>query len=238
MSEFETGCVYGRLTVIGVGEQYVSPKGRRVSRWKCECVCGNIVDVVPSKLRSGHTSSCGCLLREKITQHGHNRPGKRTPTYRAYDNMRGRCYNPNATGYKDYGAIGISVCDRWMEPAPQGFLNFLEDMGEKLEGSMLDRIDVMGNYTPENCRWTDRRTSNYNTAISKANKSGRVGVYKESRTGKWVATARINGPKIDLYRGDSFDDAVKAREAFEISEWGELKKYSTPEELDEVRNGQ
>lgn len=148
------------------------------------------------------------------------------PLYKVHKNMVFRCYSENHKSYENYMKRGIKVCDRWLEPDGEGFLNFIEDMGEKPEGSMLDRIDVMGNYTPKNCRWTDRRTSNYNTAISKANKSGRVGVYKESRTGKWVATCGKGGPKIVLYRGDSFEDACNARLAFELEEWGQEKLHS------------
>ena len=67
--------------------------------------------------------------------------------------MRYRCLNPNSKHYIDYGGRGIAICERWMT-----FENFYEDMGDPPTGMTLDRIDVNGNYEPDNCRWaTDKQ---------------------------------------------------------------------------------
>lgn len=67
----------------------------------------------------------------------------------SYRNMMSRCTNPKATGYEHYGGRGIEVCERWNG----SFANFLEDMGERPEGTTLERVDVDGDYCKDNCRW-------------------------------------------------------------------------------------
>lgn len=98
-------------------------------------------------------------IRESATKHGY-RPGdklgvKRNGTYGSWRSMRGRCNNPNDPYYYRYGGRGIRVCDRWS--GPDGFANFLADMGERPEGKTLDRRDNNGHYTPENCRWSTHK---------------------------------------------------------------------------------
>jgi len=72
----------------------------------------------------------------------------RTPTYTSWVEMRRRCEAEHRKDYNDYGGRGIRVCNRW-----QRFEAFLQDMGERPEGTSLDRLDPNKNYTPDNCRW-------------------------------------------------------------------------------------
>ena len=72
--------------------------------------------------------------------------------------MRSRCRNPNIKIYKYYGGKGVRVCERW----ENSFGNFYEDMGERPDGMLIDRIDVNGDYCPENCRWVTVAESSRN----------------------------------------------------------------------------
>jgi hypothetical protein len=76
-----------------------------------------------------------------------------SPTHNTWIHMIQRCTNPNRKCYKNYGAKGVTVCQRWHD----SFENFLEDMGIRPVGKTLDRIDRKGNYCKENCKWeTDK----------------------------------------------------------------------------------
>ena len=82
------------------------------------------------------------------------------PTWRG---MLARCENPNHDSFERYGGRGIKVCERWAS----SFENFLADMGEKPSKSSIDRIDVDGHYTPENCRWVTKKEQMRNTRANR-----------------------------------------------------------------------
>jgi hypothetical protein len=84
-------------------------------------------------------------------------------TYKSYYAMLQRCQNPEHENYDLYK--DRVVCDRWTEC--NGFENFLEDMGERPEGTTLDRIDNTKGYSRDNCRWSDPKTQMQNASISK-----------------------------------------------------------------------
>jgi hypothetical protein len=138
---------------------------RGAERFLCRCDCGTERAVRNNHLRSGKSRSCGCLKSQHIsdskTIHGHTRKHINHPLYGTWTTMHQRCTNPNARGYERYGGRGITVCERWR--GPDGFPNFLADMGERPAGLSLDRRDNDGNYEPSNCRWATASEQQRNT---------------------------------------------------------------------------
>lgn len=139
--------VVGRLTVVG-------PAKPRDGKWQwlCRCECGKQVIVDHKSLRKEWRRSCGCL-RRKAKTHGMSR----SPTYRSWDAMMQRCYNPKNIGYGIYGGRGIRVCQRW-----HLFENFLADMGLRPKGKTVDRLKSAKDYSPDNCRWATGREQRLN----------------------------------------------------------------------------
>jgi len=128
--------------------------------WNCVCDCGNITTVQSSKIRSGHTKSCGCLVGSEREFHG--KSGEKI--YRVWASIRDRCINKNCHQYERYGGRGITICKEWEE----SFVSFLDDMGYRpSDKHQIDRIDNDKGYCKENCHWVTRSTNQQNMRTSK-----------------------------------------------------------------------
>ena len=149
-----TGQVFSNLTVIQRSPKRGNGK-KPVTLWECRCVCGKIVTVKADSLKSGHTISCGCRKVKHMESYKH-----KTRLYNIWKCMRQRCNNPNNPSYPHYGGKGVQICNDWNEYA--GFRTWALAAGYD-DSKSIDRINVDGNYCPENCRWTDAKTQANNT---------------------------------------------------------------------------
>lgn len=150
---------YGKLvaTTRAQNDKY----GRAM--WLCHCDCGKQAVVQGKKLVSGHTKSCGCLISDILVARNTTHGMRHCPTYNSWAAMLARCHRPTSAKFRDYGAKGVTVCERWRS----SFENFFADMGARPPKHSIDRINVYGNYEPANCRWAD--------AITQANNRRAVG---------------------------------------------------------------
>lgn len=139
------GMKFGKLTILEHAGKCRSGK----TLWLAECECGNRNTYRTGNLQSGQATKCRFCQN---TTHGHTKGKEKhglSKTYKSWAGMIGRCYTKSNSSYKYYGALGVTVCDKWLE----SFENFLTDMGERPEARSLDRINPYGNYESDNCRW-------------------------------------------------------------------------------------
>lgn len=121
-----------------------------------------------SKYVRGYCNACYQRLhktgdiRLKCLTGPHTKGATKHPLYRTWTGMMTRCYNVKNKDYPRWGGRGIKVCERWRRK-PDGFWNFVEDMGDRPEAHTLDRIDDNGDYCKENCRWATPTQQALNT---------------------------------------------------------------------------
>lgn len=148
------GEVFGRWTVIEEVEPHYTSGGGKKRLIKCLCECGAIGTPRLAEIRNGKSSSCGCFKLETMRRIKSKKvdgaASKYHPLYKTWRGMRERCSNPRNKGWQWYGGRGIRVCERWQK----SFADFAADVGNKPSPKhTLDRVQVDGDYSPDNFRW-------------------------------------------------------------------------------------
>lgn len=153
-----SGNRYGRLVAVRMSTN---------AKWLFRCDCGNEKEIKRTDACTGKTRSCGCYNKEsarkrRIAQINPNARHKH-PLGPTWAGMMSRCYDPNSTSYKSYGAKGITVAEEW-----HSFEQFVKDVGQKPSPEhSLDRIKGHLGYSKSNCRWATRKEQSRNTSKNK-----------------------------------------------------------------------
>lgn len=150
-----TGQKIGDIEVIKKARKTYEPKSSRwTTYWLCKCLCGKLFETNTTSLTGKKPrETCGCC--EWYIHHN--------AAYVSWMGLKQRCDNPDVKDYKNYGARGIGYDPRWKK-----FTEFYKDMGDPPDDQItgerlsLDRIDVNGNYTKENCKWSTRSEQQHN----------------------------------------------------------------------------
>jgi hypothetical protein len=154
-----TGQRFGSLVAV-------APKYKEADMWywefKCDCgsthiARGNTIKH-QAKLQKEGIPSCGCVELANKTKHGFRKAKDTHPAYRAYRGMINRCYNPKDANYKWYGAVGVTVCDEWLNK-PAAFVQWSIDNGWN-HGLHVDKdilckkLNIIPHvYSPTTCQW-------------------------------------------------------------------------------------
>lgn len=198
-----TGQKFGRLTAIRVDHQ---TKDYRYY-WLFKCDCGGEIVARKSEVMGGRLKFCKKCKYETQTKHGQ----KGTRLYSVWVSMKQRCTNKNHKSYKIYGGRGITFCKEWQnfEPFYKWAIENGYDGNAKFRQCTLDRIDVNGNYEPNNCRWVSQKVQSENTrTANKITYKGETHCLSE-----WARILKIGRKSLEykLNKGLPIEEIIKER---------------------------
>lgn len=117
------------------------------------CDCGNAFVAQKSNVIGKGRNDCGCsrATSDRVAPKG----ASSNPLHKVWWHMIDRCENEQNKSFRDYGARGIKVVDRWKtgDGPLTGFECFMADMGPRPKGMTIERVQRDGDYKPGNCVW-------------------------------------------------------------------------------------
>ncbi len=203
------------VTYASEGE-YKPYRNKKLRMIIFKCKCGKLFTSTATKVKTGHTTSCGCyiasIMGKMNIQHGLSNHKLRFK----WSSIKGRIFNPHTKCYKNYGGRGIIMYEPWIHDVKPfyDYVRSLPNYGK--EGYTLDRIDNNGNYEPGNLRWATKNIQCRNRRKMPSNTSGFVGVSYDVTHLEWQSYIYEHYKKNTIYRGKSKEDAVKKRDEYII----------------------
>lgn len=159
-----TGQRFGKLLVIHLEENKNNSSKSR--KWRCVCDCGGECTPTTTNLRNGNSKACGNCRPPSNSGYKHGATaggGSFAPTYRTWASMKYRVKHK-----PEYA--GVSIDPNWVA----SFEAFVADMGERPNGTTLDRRDNAKGYCKENCRWATPTQQTRNRRMTKLHTIGGV----------------------------------------------------------------
>jgi hypothetical protein len=177
------GSRFGLLTVLEL-------VGNNV---RCLCDCGKETTPTRSNVKRGLTQSCGHQMgnpgqpKPWASKHG----ATNTAEYRTWCAIRSRCHTPSNKDFGNYGARGVTVCQRWRD----SFDAFFADMGRRPSPRhSIERKDNAKGYEPSNCVWATATEQGRNRRSVKLDEAAAADIRRRVAAGeKQNAVARAYG---------------------------------------------
>lgn len=219
------GRKFDRLTVINR-----DPENK--DKVICQCECGNIISVYTGNLYCKYTRSCGCFMKESISQ--------RCRKYNDYIIKNNYIEWKDSSGnifYTDIEDFDLVYPHCWHKDH-YGRIVCNSNIAEKTSYMKLHRL-IMGVIDQDssiiidhiNHNQSDNRKCNLrivtqtqnmqNVSLRSNNTSGCTGVRWNKRKNKWYSSITVNKHVISLGYYADFNEAVKVRKDAEEKYFGE-----------------
>lgn len=227
-----TGQIFGRLTVVERAKDYIASNGKHYSQWLCECNCKdkNRRIIRGNHLTSGHTQSCGCLMREMAAMIG-EQSHKSNVFDLSGEHGIGWTNNTNQPFYFDLEDYDLIKDYCWHESESYGMprleaynpaTNKQIRMHVLLGFKWCDHINrnELDN-RKKNLRACTRSQNQQNRSIDSRNVSGITGVIP-TKFNTWKASLIVNKKEKIGKCFKTKEDAIRARLRAEVKYFGEF----------------